>query len=80
MKTLAFVEELNHVLAQMNSEQLARQLDAFGLPDEADKCRAGRMTEEEARALVFLCCDTIRSIDRAKARHMKKQARKHEKK
>lgn len=64
MKTLAFIEELNHVLAQMNLEQLARQLDAFGLPDE----------------LVFLCCDTIRSIDRAKARHMRREAKKQEKK
>lgn len=64
----------------MTREELAQQLDAFGFARQAEECRTGKMTEDEAKGLIFACRDVLQGNDRAHARHLRKQAKKQKKK
>jgi len=64
----------------MTREGLVQQLEYFGLVRQAEECRTGKMTEEEAKQAIFICHEVIRNIDRAHARHLRKQAKKQKKK
>ena len=57
----------------MGREELAQKLVDFGFTDMATECQNGTLGEDEARNLLFLSYDTVRSSELIKSRHRRKQ-------
>lgn len=74
--TMFLAEEFDRALSQLIRAELAQQLDYFSQTRQAEECRTGKMTEDEAKYMIFVCHDALRTIDRAKVKHMRKQEKK----
>jgi hypothetical protein len=77
--TVHFITRLKSFLDSLDQDQLVHRLNEFGLLDKANDLIVGNMSENEARELLFLCYDMIRSKKLAIARHQRRRARKRKK-